>query len=451
MEPNNQSAQQAVVVSQPNLAFNRSTTRLALFNEDGTPAVLSGSDPNVVKVTSQSLTSGQQAQARNNIGVASPFGPLTGSVTQGLYARTIPTHASLGGTTFSPVINDPNVPGRIWGQRNGTSFGHVLWSDDHGVTVGDAGSLPAGGTAGLPSMEFGSSYVFITQGPGGTARDGTLWRSPLPAANGSGLSWTKVFDLASPPSGVTTGDNSIFKAGGLAVNGTNVYLAEYSLGSGASTGGPRLYYSADSGATWSTVKQWANAKHCHDVRVINGVPWVSMGDPGAGLTDIGLWSATSAAATTWNQRNLWTEAVGGNTYYPIGFFGATVAGTPMIFLESDGDKNLGPLVFPTQSTGSTKRAFHELCRIPFPLLGTMRSLTLTSEGNLMWLHTGENGAVGPWDSVCIAKGPNFSEVVILEQIASSGSVLIATRKPVEDGPYVWIGTSRITKEKFAGQ
>lgn len=59
--------QQAVVVQQDKLLFNKATTKLALFNEDGTPAVLSGSDPNVVKVTSQTFNSGQQTQVLTNI------------------------------------------------------------------------------------------------------------------------------------------------------------------------------------------------------------------------------------------------------------------------------------------------------------------------------------------------------------------------------------------------
>ena len=379
--------------------------------------------------------------------------PLTGAVTQGLYQRTIPTHAALGGTTFIPLAKDPSVSGRIWGARGGTSFGKIMWSDDNGTTATIATDMPLSGTAGAGSMKFGTSYVFLTQ-IGAGARGASLWRSPLPAANGTGLSWTKVFDLASPPGGITTGDNSTFKVGGLAVNGANVYLGEYTAGGGGNTGGgTQLYYSADSGATWTVAKTWANAKHVHDVRVINGVPWASLGDPQSGYTDIGLWSATTAAATTWVQRNLFGEGVGGNTYYPIGFIPVTIGGATMIALEADGSKNLGPLIFPTQSLSGT-RSLVDTCRMPFTLLGSMRCLTMTSEGNLMWLHTGEGGSIGNLDAVCIAKGPDFSAPVILETVTSSGGPWLGgafTREPIEDGQYIWIGTSRIRKEKFIGQ
>lgn len=378
--------------------------------------------------------------------------PATGAqVTQGLYQRTIPTHAALGGTTFIPLAKDPNVAGRIWGARGGTAFGKIMFSDDHGDSATIATDMPLSGTAGAGSMKFGSSYVFLTQ-IGSGARGASLWRSPLPAANGTGLSWTKVFDLASPPGGITTGDNSTFKVGGLAVNGANVYLGEYTAGGGGNSNGTQLYYSSDSGATWVSAKTWTNAKHVHDVRVINGIPWVSLGDPQSGYTDIGLWSAT-ASATSWVQRNLFGEGIGGNTYYPIGFIPITVNGVNMIALEADGAKNLGPLIFPTQATSGTK-ALVELLRMPITLLGSMRCLTLTSEGNLMWLHTGEGGSIGPTDSVCIAKGPDFSAPVILETVTSSGGPWVGgalTREPIEDGQYIWIGTSRIRKEKFAGQ
>src|SRR5690606_10110567 len=155
---------------------------------------------------------------------------------QGLYARTVPgpTPATAG---ITPLAKDPNVPGRLWAQREGTIYGSLGYTDDNGETWNLKTPLPAGGTAGTPSMKFNGSYVFITQGPGSSARSGSLWRSPVPDANGDGLVWTKIFDLAAPPAGITTGDQSIFKGGCLDVNGANVYLLEYSMGTGASTGG----------------------------------------------------------------------------------------------------------------------------------------------------------------------------------------------------------------------
>lgn len=60
--------QQAVVVQQDTLSFNKATTKLALFNEDGTPAILGSSDPTIVRIIPQSFTLSQKVQALTNIG-----------------------------------------------------------------------------------------------------------------------------------------------------------------------------------------------------------------------------------------------------------------------------------------------------------------------------------------------------------------------------------------------
>lgn len=385
---------------------------------------------------------------------ASTVGPVPASAAvQGLYSRTFPTPSpATGGITV--LAKDPSIAGRLWAQREGTIYGSLGYTDDNGDTWTLKVATPAGGTAGTPSMKFSGAYVFITQGPGSTARDSSLWRSPAPDANGDGLVFTKIFDLAAPPAGITTGDASIFKGGCLDVNGANVYLLEYSLGTGASTGGPQLYHSPDYGATWYSRKQWANCKHGHDVRVINAVPWVTLGDPGPGLTDLGLWSATNASATTWIQRNLFGEEIGGNTCYGIGFIPITISGIPMIAIEADGNRNFGPLFYPSQDLTGLKSIVPAFT-MPITNLGSMRCLTLTSDGNLMWLHTGEGGSIGPMDSVCISRGPDFSVPIVLETMPSTTSNAFAggrgTREPIENGDYIWIGANRIRKEKFLGQ
>ena len=73
------------------------------------------------------------------------------------------------------------------------------------------------------------------------------------------------------------------------------------------TGGTSIYRSGDSGATWTKVKTWANAKHGHAVKAIGGVPWVMLGDYPGGFTDIGLWSASDAAAGLWTRRSRFGE------------------------------------------------------------------------------------------------------------------------------------------------
>lgn len=370
--------------------------------------------------------------------------PLASLVTQSLYVRTTPTPTG-GGATLGvrALANDPNHPGRVW--LLGSDFGQIGFTDDHATTWTAKGVPPGAANAGVQSLYFVNGYAWILLGPN-TAAAGSLWRSPAPDSTGSGLTWTKVFDLAAPPTGITVGDQSTFRNASVAISGANVYVTEYSVAT--ITGGPSLYYSADSGATWAKVKTWVNGKHCHAVQVISGVPWVTIGDGGFG--DVGLWAATAANAMVWNRRSIFSEDFGGNTYVPINMKAMNVGGQPMIVLESDGNYGCGPLAFASQSP-VVSRVLIPLHFLPIANLGTIRQLTLTAEGNLMWVQTGESGSVGPQDSVCIARGPNFSYVTVLEAVPASSNIFGTLGDAVEDGQYVWFGTSRCVKEKYIGQ
>lgn len=381
---------------------------------------------------------------------AARLAPVQASTTtQGLYSRTkpTPTGAAAG---LRVLARDPLVYGRIWAQSL-TTFA-LGYSDDHGGTWTSKTAIPAGAGAGVPGLYFNNGNAWILQGPGSVGQDGSLWRSPYPDSSGNGWSWELVFDLASPPAGITTGTEAVMRNGCFAADGPNLYLGEYCAASQI-TGGPSLYYSPDSGLNWTKVKTWTNARHIHEIRVINGVPWVTIGDASATWTDAGFWVATTAAATTWNRAAVYGEASGGNTLYGIGFLPATIAGVPSIILESDTRRGQGPLVFTSQNP-SERRVLLALNMVPPIFNGTMRSLTLTSEGNLMWLHTGESGAVGTLDSVCISKGPYFTETVILESAAAGYPPFggaTGPSDPVEDGEFVWISGFRCRKELFIGQ
>jgi hypothetical protein len=66
----------------------------------------------------------------------------------------------------------------------------------------------------------------------------------------------------------------------------------------------------------------------------------------------------------------------------------------------------------------------------------------------MWVTTGENGSVGPLDSVWIAKPP-FAEPQLLEAVPLNTFETLGD--PVENGQYVFFGTYRIRKVKFFPQ
>lgn len=372
-----------------------------------------------------------------------------GSATQGLYQRTkpTPTGAAAG---LRALARDPLVVGRIWAQSLSTFA--LGYTDDHGATWVSKTAIPAGPGAGVPGLYFNNGNAWILQGPGSVGQDGSLWRSPYPDSSGNGWSWEKVFDLGDPPAGITTAPESVMRNGVFAADGPNLYLGEYCAASQI-TGGPSLYYSPDSGQNWSKVKTWTNARHIHEIRVINGVPWVTIGDASTAWTDAGFWAATTPQATVWNRKAIYGEGDGGNTLYGIGFFPATIAGLPCIIMESDTRRGHGPLVFTSQNP-LERRVLLPLNMVPPMFNGTMRSLTLTSEGNLMWLHTGESGAVGSLDSICISKGPYFTETVVLESAAAGYPPFggaTGPSDPVEDGQYIWIAGFRIRKELFVGQ
>ena len=357
--------------------------------------------------------------------------PSAATATDGTYARTLPTPNS--GATIRPLCVDPNVSGRIWAV--GTAFGQVGFTDDDGTTF----TATPGGSGGIQSMLITGNYAYLST-------KSQVWRSPKPLADGTGLSWTKIWDtdsMALGPAGSATnaGTNAELRNSCVAVSGSNGYIVEY--GSTTVTGGPSLYYSSniDTATAASVVftkpKTWANGKHCHAVQVIGGVPWVTIGD--ATFTDLGVWTATNAAAGTWNRRSLYGEANGGTTEYGINMLPMTIGGQSVVVMEYDGYGPSGPLIHPTQ-TSSTNRPTRRLCDLPNPYSGSMRGLTLTAAGHLMWVTTGESAAIGPLDSIWIAKAP-FTNPILLESFASANT-LGTIGDPVTNNGYVWFGNYR---------
>lgn len=367
-------------------------------------------------------------------------GGMAGPVVQGLFQRTTPTPFS-GTAAIVPYAVDPNVAGRVWAQEQ--LFAELGYTDDHGATyTAKAPAIPGAGALPLLQVLFAGGYLWCLVGSQAD-QSGQLWRSPQPDSSGNGISWTKMFDLAAPYGALVAGDHATLRPQCLAVNGANVYLVEYSNATPI-TGGPSLFYSSDSGATWTKPKTWASGKHAHAVKVIGGVPWVMIGDGGP-FADSGLWAATSAGATVWSMVSLRGEANGGNTLYGLNFQTITVGAQPQIVIEYDGALNYGPLIFPSQDR--IIRPLLPTFQMPAAYYGTMRCLTLTSEGNLMWVQTSEAGALGTIESIWISKSP-FTSAVLLDTFAPSSMFF---GDPIEDGNYVWFGTMRCRKEKFVGQ
>ena len=372
-------------------------------------------------------------------------GGMVGPSVQGLYERTKPAPSS-SAAGLHALKADPTVAGRIWCQ--GLDFGNIGYTDDGGATFVGKTAFPGTGGGQVWQIAFSDTYMWALCGANAN-RNGQLFRSPLPDASGNGIVWTKMFDLADPPNDIAngtpivTGDQSWFRPQCLFVAQMHIYLLEYG---GTITGGPSLYCSGSHGGSWTKAKTFTDAKHGHAIRFISDKPTVMLGD---GLFNgIGLYRSTTLEGTgPWARISQYGGAEDGNTLYGINFFPITVAGKQMIVSEYDGALNYGPIFYPHHGSDNQKWPLLPAFQLPPQYFGTMRSLTLTPDGNLMWVHTAENGLFGPNETVWISKPP-FTAAVLLDSFPS-GTMFLG--EPVIDGDHVWFGYYRCRAEKFLGQ
>jgi hypothetical protein len=250
------------------------------------------------------------------------------------------------------------------------------------------------------------------------------------------------------------------------VAGATLTFPSQTFGASAVIGGPKIYVSSNANGaagsiTFASGQQFAFAKHGHAVQIIGGVPWVSLGDmPYPPVQDgiqptshVGLWAATDVTGTAWNLK-MGSSFVSLSPYDMINFFPITVGGQTMIVGESDSALGPGPIFFPSQSNAAgTRNCIPPVMPTDLPQVATMRCLTITPEGNLMWLGTGENGAVGPVSTIMLAKPPfsAITPVVVLESTSTDNFGVPFLGNAITDGAYVWFGRMRITREKFYGQ
>lgn len=246
------------------------------------------------------------------------------------------------------------------------------------------------------------------------------------------------------------------------VSGATVtFTAPASTGNTADLiGGPIIRVCANpcaasaSSVVWSAGKQWINARHGHAVRVIDGNVWVSLGDYPYPTSDdgdpptthVGLHCSTSLAATTFNQV---TSAKSPYPWDCINIYPVTINGTNCIVGESDSVGSCGPLLIPSRAgTGITPpRLLHR--SIP-PNVCTLRCLTIDpANNNIYYYATSEGGTIGQVDAIVMAAAP-YTVPIVLEELPSP-STMGVVYDGIIDGPYVWFGANRITREKIIGQ
>lgn len=348
-------------------------------------------------------------------------GGLIGPPVEKTFAINKPTPAGASlGLYF--LTNDLINPNRIWVQ--GLDFGQIGFTDDFGSTWSVKAAFP--GVGNVQQMTFKDGFTYLVTGEN-VFQTGQIWRSPLPDANGNGIAWTKILDLAAPtgPMGAV-GNQAFFRPQCLAINGPNLYAGEYG---GTIAGGPVVYYSPDFGANWTRGFRWdgANlAKHIHSVEIINGAPVVMLGDAGSAFTGIGLYRGTALNASTFQRISTYSEANGGNTLYGIAGVPIVIDGKQGRAYEYDGAKNRGPLILPYagDTVVGAPWPFQEGFELPLNAFGTMRTLTSMYNGQvLVWVQTTENHTFGDHDDSIWASVTPFKTAVRLATFPGSTMVL----------------------------
>ena len=97
-------------------------------------------------------------------------------------------------TSITPICTDANVPGRVWATQ-GSSIGYT---DDHGETFTAKTAQPA---ATIVQAKITTNFMWLLISAQ-TSKNGSLWRSPKPDANGNGLNFVKQFDLTGMVNGL---------------------------------------------------------------------------------------------------------------------------------------------------------------------------------------------------------------------------------------------------------
>lgn len=397
-------------------------------------------------------------------------------------------------TTESPCS------GRIWRAAYSSTPGTLSWTliwDMNGQALGTGGASSTGNTNGClrnSSVAVSSDETVLAVGAYGVGNY-SVTRSPSSVTDGqmtAGLPYlysaTAVWsasDLFGPSFTVAGAGASGANLTGVtvvqilspqlvrlsapaetSVSAATVTFASGTYGAGIVIGGPQIWVSSNPTAaspTFTAERTFHMAKHCHAVKYINGVFWASFGDTGHGftdqysyintstntnLTDVGLWNSTAKAATTWNRVSNPTS--GGIMLDIINFTTITIDSQTGVLGESDSGLGLGPIWFGSQTEG-VGRALNPTLTLPWPYLGTMRTLGVdATTGNAYWIQTGESGAVGPLDTIVMAPAP-YNIGIVLESTTANSTFTGSLGDPVISNGYFWIGTYRCVKEKLVGQ
>jgi hypothetical protein len=355
--------------------------------------------------------------------VALPDDPI-GLAPSPVYARTDLGVSVLGQT----------AGGRLYGSNITT--GHYVYSDNHGDTWTDTLKSPSVVTPNVIQLVIDDANSIIYA----VTSDGKLYTNTLDT-------WTSWTDISAPAPAGTTGRQDIFT-----LNSSYLYYGNYNADPNNPGVGAHIYRSGDGGSTWTAVLDVANGRHVHAIHVdpSNSLHiWASIGD--ANYAGAGLWYSANGGDT-------WTHLSGGATSrYGIDFvLPAAVTSVPQrIVFEGDGTSQPHLMCYyNANTTGTTNLTDPLVWYDATPTdgsaswTGTARGIIQDTNGNIFFISTGENGAVGTRYGLWLCRGPWFTTPTLLEELPAAW---VNFGKTYESGNYLINYRYRMTRPKFNGQ
>lgn len=315
-------------------------------------------------------------------------------------------------------------------------------STDHGVTWVGQGRNPSDdfGTDMVHELFEANGYRFVVDG----ANPSKLWRTTA----GSYTGWTDITPAGMPAA-------TISRPSIAAHNGSALLIGNYGFYTAGAYPGAYVWRSTDDGANWSLVINLPDStnRHVHAIRFDPAdatKAFVTIGDdpPGRGV----YYSADSGA--TWTQ--------GGTDRYGIDLaFPTTPAGYPeRVYADGDGPYQPHVLAFwraKLSTAGSQPHPHIWYDQNGEDTGGTwmasVRGSIITAEGNLFYISTSEDSAAyGGRYGVWLAEGPLHVAPVLLEELDGSWDFpRVKFGKTFESGAYLLNTRYRMTRPKFVGQ
>lgn len=259
-----------------------------------------------------------------------------------------------------------------------------------------------------PSVYTPLSIQFVLDEPHNymyvVSSDGKLYRATIDDFN----HWTNV----SPPNpGTTTGRPDIFT-----FNSQYLFYGNYNSNS---IDGAHIYRSSDNGASWIEVLSETNGRHVHSIFVdpTNGANiFANIGD--ANNTSKGLWySASNGDLGSWGHLS--------SNRYGIDITLQNDSNYKRLLFEGDG-ANQPPIMGYNYSQISTPSDTGIVVDTSVATSGaswvaTTRGINLLNAGNLFFITTAEGGSVpgATRDGLWLARGDDFSDVTLLEEVTGS--------------------------------